>query len=156
MDDSEFWRHEYAFRCEDVAVRVKYQHEFSIAALKSLMLANGGAIIALLTFIGNGKSHLEPGALRWAMLFYGAGLVLGLFTYFGAYMSQGEFVSAASYQMVTAQERMRGNMPDESWRAEADRRMKVGTRYIALAVGLAILSLILFGVGCWQALTGIL
>lgn len=54
----------------DAADRIKYQVEYRHAALRGLTIVNGGAIIALFTFIGNDRSavlHLNPTMIWWAL-----------------------------------------------------------------------------------------
>tara|TARA_R110001606_G_scaffold264379_1_gene413046 strand:+ start:621 stop:944 length:324 start_codon:yes stop_codon:yes gene_type:complete len=64
--------------------------EFALVGLRSLFIVNGGALIALLTFIGNidleSRSLLS---LQWSFLGFGAGLFFALVATFFSYFSQG-------------------------------------------------------------------
>ena len=62
------------FYMEDVTDRLRFQQEFSIGGFKALILINGGAVIALLTYAGNAKSRIEAASLEWAF----GGYILGL------------------------------------------------------------------------------
>ena len=53
------------FYLEDATDRLRFQHEYSIAGFKTLILINGGAVIALLTYAGNVKDGLKPANLQW-------------------------------------------------------------------------------------------
>ena len=46
--------------------RLRFQQETAVAAIKSLTLVNGGAILALLTFIGNSPAKYNVGDLEKA------------------------------------------------------------------------------------------
>lgn len=70
MDDQErrraIARHDYEDFKAETAERLKLQAEMAHAALKGLTLANGGAIVALFTFLGNSRSAVDRGDLWWA------------------------------------------------------------------------------------------
>jgi len=70
--------------------RLRYSVEYAQQGVRALFLANGGAIIALLTFAGNSKAVNEPRALFWSFIWFGSGLALSLATYIVAYISQAE------------------------------------------------------------------
>jgi len=65
------------------AQRLGFQHDFAQAALKSAVLVNGGAIVALFTFLGNEKVVVHPDLLFWSFGSFAAALGSGLAAYFG-------------------------------------------------------------------------
>ena len=138
-----------AWTLEDAQLRLKYQHEFSLAGLKALILINGGAIIGLLTYAGNASSKVTAGQLQGAFTGYVAGLVLGVLSYIGAYLSQAEFmqVSTLEGQQLLGLSPMAGRTV-ESYR-------KVGTRVVRFAIACAFLSLVGFVAGSGYALKAI-
>lgn len=68
--------------------------EFAILAIRTLILINGAAVIALLTFVGqvwandqqNGSAMAHT--LFWPLLFFLAGLILAVITCLLAYITQ--------------------------------------------------------------------
>jgi hypothetical protein len=68
--------------------------EFAILAIRTLILINGAAVIALLTFVGqvwandqhNGSAMAH--ILFWPLLFFLAGLILAVITCLLAYITQ--------------------------------------------------------------------
>jgi hypothetical protein len=64
MSDTENPQYIYArYLLDDAATRPRYQHEFSLAGFRTLILINGGAIIGLLTYAGNVLVRLEHAIL---------------------------------------------------------------------------------------------
>ncbi len=74
--------------------RLRYGHEYGQAGLKGLFLANGGAIIALLTFVGNATSHVDPRGMFWAFVWLSLGLISCLISYFFQYITQDHIMNA--------------------------------------------------------------
>jgi hypothetical protein len=138
----------------DVNERLKYQFEFSQAIFKSLFLINGGAIVALLTFIGNGKSIVDKTNLFLAMLFFCLGLAFILIAHFGAYFSQGYFMYASSYQAHNAKRILYG-LEIEAQDLIKKNNKKGMIAFIA-AIVFAGLSLLFFSGGTIFALDGVL
>lgn len=104
--------------------------QFAVQSIKSLLLINGGAAIALLAFIGNfiGKDDINIEAfkitlaiLSKALLSFSAGVCLGTLASFSSYICQLLYLETTLYTKASA------------------------TRYIA--VGFAILSLLAFSLG---------
>ncbi len=132
--------------------RLRYQTEFAQSALKNLNLVNGGAIIALFTFLGNDGVAFDKSAIWWSFFLFSIALFLSLFAYFGAYFSQSYFMQVTGNQMWNAQRRMHGY--EETYKF--DREMKLGNFALYLAIGLTIASLLLFVAGAFFALQSIL
>jgi len=85
MEPSDYWIHEFNYQREEVLHRLEVQNGLGQSALKSMMLVNGGAIISLLTFVGNKGGVVNVCALKISMGMFCAGLVCALAAYFGAY-----------------------------------------------------------------------
>ncbi len=75
------------FLLQDASERGRFQQEFSIAGFKALILINGGAVIALLTYAGNAHP-VAAAQFGWAFGGYIAGLLLAVLAYLTAYMGQ--------------------------------------------------------------------
>lgn len=145
----------------DAADRVKAQLTIADATMKALMLANGGAMIALFTFIGNLVAK-SPAALPFntarlwiAFTCFVVGLTTSLLCHVCAFISQDRFYNQAMVEVWRQQAAWQQGvptMPDE-------RESKLnGQGMIAYAVGilLAIIGIIAFMVGCGFALSGVL
>lgn len=97
----------YEAMTADAMKRIEYQVAFAENALKGLMLVNGGAIVALFTFIGNtGSLAPDTNKLWWAFGSFAGGLVFTLIAYFGACLSQGYFYQTSQAEAWNFQSRM--------------------------------------------------
>ncbi len=143
---------DYKAYLEEAGERLRFQTEFSQSALKNLTFVNGGAIIALFTFIGNDNAQFDANYLRWSFAAFLIGLFLSLFSYIGAYFSQGMFMHVTIIQAWNSQLRMHGF--DEKY--DFKKEIKLGNVNLYLAIMLAVGSLIGFGVGSYCALEGVL
>jgi hypothetical protein len=76
------------------ASRQSYQVEFAKSALANLTLVSGGAVVALLTFVGNTDKGHEPIALWWAFFWFTISLASAIAAHFPAFLSQFEFMKA--------------------------------------------------------------
>lgn len=103
----------------------------SVEALKMLALINGGAAVAVLTYLGNlaGKASapvvLPP--VRAALLAYGGGVLAVALAFMLAYLAQ----------LRLYQESVDPFRKEFHW------------MLITAAAGLALVSAVAFGVGCW-------
>lgn len=134
------------------ADRLRFQTEFSQAALKNLLLVNGGALLALLTVIGNSDVSFDKRGMWWAFAWFGSGLICSLAAYFGAYFSQGSFMDVAISQAWNAQSRSHGLEPSY----DIKKSMHSGNIYLWFGIGAAVLSLVSFILGAFVALNAIL
>lgn len=123
--------------------------DLAISGLKSLLIANGGALIALLTFIGNfyEQPTVQQG-LWWAFGLFAVGLVSALFATLFAYFSQGE----ASNQSYQSAERiffsLWGHFEDAaSFEPDETKSMKRAAVFRWLSIGSATTSGVAFAVG---------
>lgn len=152
---------DYTAARAEAADRVKNQMSIADATMKALLLANGGAMIALFTFLGNllAKSTAKPafdaGALWAAFSCFVAGLVLALLTHALAFLSQERFY----YQAMDEVWRCQNTMVDGVIRdiSDAERRAnRWGNVAYAIAFVLAVGSIVCFAFGCASALRGVL
>ncbi|MGC1269391.1 MAG: hypothetical protein WA842_02210 [Croceibacterium sp.] len=74
--------------------RLRYAVEYAQAGTKSLFLANGGGIIALLTFAGNSGAIIEVRALFWSFAWFGLGCFSALVIYISGYVTQSTAMQA--------------------------------------------------------------
>ena len=97
---------------EDFKLRHEAAVGYAQATLKTLTLVNGGAIISLLTFIGNESVRPEKEAIFWSFVWFSAGLTLSTLAHGLAYLVQESYLSSASNRMVGGEQRAsdgRGN-----------------------------------------------
>ncbi len=141
----------------DMAERIKIQWSIADATMKALLLANGGAMIALFTFVGNliARSTTRPAfhaeGLRWAFACFVTGLVLALLTHAAAFVSQEQFMYTSAEESWRQQRIMTTQVSEPPSAKELMYFGRAKIFYTA-AFGLAILSVVAFGIGCWKAL----
>lgn len=138
-------------RWEETNERLRYSVEYAQAGIKGLFLANGGAIIALLTFVGNAQKIVEPEAIFWAFIWYILGLTLTLICYFSGYLSQTYLMNSV-YCIAMQSRSDRHDLGEQydakSWETKGEQIIRVG-------LVAAILALLAFAVGSMVALDGI-
>lgn len=142
---------DYRLNSEEALERLKYQVDYSQAALRNLQLVNGGAIVALLTFIGNTDQVINDSAIWWSFLWFSAGLFLSLAAYFGAYLSQSSFMNVAFKQAWQAQHRAQGSKAEFDFADD----LKRGNWALYSAISMAVGSLLCFFVGAFVGLSGL-
>jgi len=142
---------DYRANMEDAGERLRYQVQFSQAALKNLHLVNGGAVLALLTFLGHTDLNVNYRAIWWAFVWFGLGLATSLASYFGAYFSQAHFMNVSIMEAWNAQQRARGLPPPHDYRPH----FRVGNLYMYLGIAAAVVSLALFVIGAFVGLSGL-
>mgnify|MGYP007059379827 CR=1 FL=1 len=77
----------------------KYVIDFALLALKTLSIVNGGALIGMLTFIGNFPNFAQANSpIWWAFILFGGGLAFTLASLLYSYLSQG-FASAMTHRI---------------------------------------------------------
>ena len=136
---------------EDAHARLGFQVEFAQSALKNLHLANGGAVLALLTFFGNTQAAFDHRAIWWAFVWFALGLFSSLAAYFGAYFSQAHFMFVSMLEAWNAQLRARGYQGPHDF----GHNFRVGNIYMYFGIVAAVLSLISFVTGAFVALSGL-
>lgn len=129
--------------------RLQYQHEYTIAGLKTLVWINGGAIIGLLTYAGNASDKIAAGQFRSAFIYYVLGLAAATFAYFTAYLSQ------AFFMLFSHIEGIRSNGMEPSNKTDREVYMRRGNRAVGTGTVLAIGALCLFVAGSISAANAI-
>lgn len=125
---------------EDFKLRHEAAVGYALATLKTLTLVNGGAIIALLTFIGNDNVKPEKEAIFWSFVVFSVGLALSTLDHGLAYFVQESYLNSASNRMEGANVRA------------TDKR---GNRLISCAALCCLMSLVCFVAGAFVALDAI-
>jgi ABC-type multidrug transport system fused ATPase/permease subunit len=144
----EIGRQDYEAQTTEALARVQFQIDYSKTLFNGLTLANGGAILAILTFIGNNAGKVDPAKMMYSFSFYIAGLVLVFLAYIGAFFSQFFFYNAAQFMAWNAQATSAGNDPLHDFETEARR----GNISMIAGVVCCFASLITFVCGSMSAL----
>lgn len=142
------------FRAES-ADRLKIQEGLGTTALRSLILINGGAIIALFTFLGSAgsKAAAMDGRAAWfAFAWFVAGLASVVASTGAAYLMQMYAYHSTVEQMWAAQSRSMGG----DRQADIGRTHKLTTIFERATIALAAVSLLAFCVGSGVALDGLI
>lgn len=148
-------RRDYEGYKRDEEQRVQFQHDFAQSALKAGVIVNGGAIVALFTFLGHDKAVISGEWLWWAFFAFAVGLACSLFAYVGAFMSQSDLMNLSAHQASASRNAM-GLLPENPEQAKTeDKYRKRGERFVWLSVALAVVSLIGFVGGAGFALAGL-
>ncbi|WP_265529105.1 hypothetical protein [Sphingomicrobium marinum] len=132
----------------DAEQRLEFQHQYTLAGLKTLQLINGGAILALLTYAGNGGTA-DVSNFKVAFALYAAGLVLVTLAYLAAYASQGAYMSDSGIRAIEYD-----GMKAVSEKS-ADEYEAIGNNSVKASVGLVLASLASFIGGSYAAFLGI-
>lgn len=145
----------------DAAERVKNQMSIADQTMKALMLANGGAMIALFTFIGNLVAGSAIGVpfdrtkLWIAFACFVAGLVAALLCHLAAFASQDRFYNQSMHEAYRHQALAHGVEPT-STPEQIFGLYKQGMIAYAVGLALAAVSMVTFAVGAGFALAGVL
>lgn len=141
----------YEEQLGDAQKRLDISVSYAQAGLKSLFLVNGAAILALLTFLGNGGTLIEKGAIFWAFVWFTLGLAGSLIAYFGGYFCQSYLMQGSIIEAWNSQ----SFVHDMNRREDPSKSMKVANRFNVIAVLSAVSSLVLFIAGSFVALDAI-
>lgn len=128
---------------------MRYQHEFALAGFRTLVLINGGAIIALLTYAGNVLDRAGARGLATAFGWYVVGVVATTLAYVVAYYSQGMLMEATG---VTALRRLGLIEKPEKQFDTVTRNERWGNILIIAGVVLSVAGLVGFVVGSIYAM----
>lgn len=152
---------DYAAARAEAADRIKNQMSIADATMKALLLANGGAMVALFTFVGNliAKSTTKPlfdaPALWTAFACFVAGLVAALLTHAFAFLSQERFYHQSMHEVWRNQTMLLTGEGIDLSEPEL-RAVRFGQIAYCVAFVLAIASMVSFALGCASALRGVL
>ena len=136
---------------KEASSRLQYQMDLAQSLLRALTLGNGGAILALLTFIGNTDAAVDQSNIWWAFLFYGVGLVSVFSGYIAGFFSQQCFYVSTLCQAWNAQATYTGQVGEHDYLTPYKR----GNIALGLAIVSAVLGLIGFIAGSLFALAAI-
>lgn len=134
---------------KDANDRLQFQQEYSIAAFKTLILINGGAIISLLTYIGHATDQNAAHSFSRAFIAYVGGLVIAVSAYLAAYASQANFMQDST---LRAYEQL--GIEGQTTKSP-DAYRKSGTTAVRIGVGLSVLSLTAFILGSVCAMSAL-
>lgn len=150
----EMARLDYEFYKQEFSDRLRIQETLGTAGLKALMLVNGGALIALFTFIGNsgaGGTITNVDNVWQGFAAFVGGLVAAVAAHITAYFMQANFGYATTYEMWNSQAKALRMEPKH----DGDPSFRVGTTYMIVTVILILISLLLFCIGSGLALAGV-
>ena len=138
----------------EMVERMKIQTEFAHSVLRGLTLGNGGAIIALFTFIGNSNRSLpfEQQSIWCAFAIFIGGLTATFISAIGGYFSQSFYLVSTTYEAWSSQAEMLGN--EQRW--DHIKPYNRGTIAEYTGVAAAFIGLACFAVGSCFALSGVL
>jgi hypothetical protein len=139
---------------QEASQRLQFQHDFAQSALKSGVLVNGGAIVALFTFLGH-NDQTVTGHLWWSFVCLVAGLAFALLAYAGAFLSQGYLMNLAEYRATGSRAGMGMLQPDPDQDENEKHYDRWGGILVWTALALAILGILAFVAGAGFALAGL-
>lgn len=143
----------YDQQTKEAEHRLGFAIGFAQSGLQALALVNGGALVALFTFIGSANVVRFDFQCIWtAFAAFAAGLVCNMTAYLAAHLSQDQFYLTAQYSAWKVEDEMVGAGPRHDPRAPWRR----GQNAQLAAIATAVLSLICFLVGTGFALAGVL
>lgn len=142
---------DYSHQSSEAMARLQYQVDYSKALLNGLTVGNGGAILAILTFIGNTGSKVDPANMQGAFGIYGTGLALVLAAYACGFFTQYFYYDASQNQAWNAQAEALGGIGNH----EVARPMRRGNICLAVGIVVAVGSLACFIFGSSLALTAL-
>ncbi|SCW77697.1 hypothetical protein SAMN02927924_02823 [Sphingobium faniae] len=146
---------------EEVVERLRNQMSFAEKALAALLLANGGALIGLFTFIGNvvGKANapvkFSTPFLWGGFACFSLGIALVLITHLFAFFSQLAFYNQAAQEMWRHQRTLSRAEVDKDMAAELAFH-KQGNAHMKVAIVVLCAALLCFIVGSGLSLAGVL
>lgn len=132
--------------------RLRYQVEFAQSSLRGMMLVNGGALIALFTFIASSDAKFDPTPIWWSFAAFSIGLAATVFAKMAAFFSMGDYLISTQYQMWNRQSLITG--ASDAW--DGDSPWKRAQRWQLAAVGGITVGFVGFVAGSILALAGVL
>lgn len=156
--DDEAWRghahkRDYEQQSREAEQRLAFAIGFAQSGLQALTLVNGGALVALFTFIGSASAVRFDFPLIWiAFAAFAAGLVCNMGAYLAAHLSQDQFYLSAQYAAWKAEQELMGRVVTHDPYVPLRR----GQHAQLFAIAGAILSLLCFLIGTGFALAGVM
>ena len=136
----------YASFRDEARERLKMQETLAQACFRSLVLVNGGAIIALFSLIGSNAriaSEVSGGQLWFAFAAFAAGLTAIIVANLAGFFMQVHYASTTERQMWNKELELAGREP----LYDVEACLKAGEWWEKAAVWCVILSLACFGLG---------
>jgi hypothetical protein len=144
---------EYEAQTAEAAERLRFATDFAQSGLKALFLANGGAMVALFTLIGNhGALKPDTTLIWWSFAAFVAGLVFALLSSLGAHISQNLYYILAQAIAWNARDQVHGGPAGH----DLERPYNLGTIAQRGATVAAIVSLAGFAAGAGLALAAVM
>lgn len=137
---------------KEASSRLQFQMDLAQSLLRALILGNGGAVLALLTFIGNTDAAVDKSAIWWAFVLYGIGLVGVFSAYIAGFFSQQYFHASTLYEAWNSQATFAGEVGSYDYMTP----FRHGNIALGTAIAAALLSLVGFIAGSLFALAAIL
>lgn len=156
FDVPEEWRETiakelYEVERSDYAEHLRLQASVGTMALRSLFLINGGAIIGILTFIGNHGADIVAPTIRWSIALFVLGLAAAVAAPIPGYLAQLNNQDAAYRQML---DYLRLRLSAASTNDHL-RSVRKATWQLRVGLVLAILSLFFFAGGALVAINSL-
>lgn len=145
-------RDDYERENKEAESRLQYQIDYSQSLLRTLIIVNGGAIIAIFTFIGNDGRKFDQSYIYSAFASFSVGIVLTLLAYIAAFLSQLYFMNASLAAAWNAQAKSFGKSPQH----DEKKSYKFGNVVLFVGFGFAVGSMVAFLLGAYFALRGVL
>src|SRR5690242_19738278 len=144
---------DYDLAKADLLERLKFQASFAEIAWRSLTLVNGGAIVALLTFVGNAKPDVNANWLWDAFVAFCFGLAFCIASILTGFLAQAYFMKSTISNAWNFQAQMHGHQP--RYTTEALGELCIGNIFEGIAVAAAVLSLVAFVIGAGFSVSAI-
>jgi hypothetical protein len=132
--------------------RLLYQIDLAKTLLRNLLLVNGGAVLSLLTALGNSSMRHNDRGMWWAFAWFGGGLIGALGAHFAAFYSQFHYYNGTVFQAWNAQKIAH----DLKHTHDPTLHFERGDLAVRVGVAAASMSLISFVIGSLVALDALL
>ena len=155
-DGAEKFKQDYEYHIAEVADRIKIQASLADRALQSLNFANGGALVALFSFVASAHTiYFDRPSLALAFTSFAFGLTMSLIAHLLAFLSQDRFVQASFLQARQAQRNTVSDVIDNDRKA-IEQEMAAGQRAYNFGLGVFVVSTLSFIAGCGFALSSVI
>lgn len=157
MSNQEVSEAEIALSAEAIRARLTTLTQLAMLGLQSLILVNGGALIALFTLIAQGTrtpfiAHVYPPTLWCSFLGFVVGIISAIASIFVGYVSQLSLSEAEQLELISKKEVQAGLADQTSNEKKKDSLIDRGNAILKGAIALNIISLAGFIVGSGFAL----
>lgn len=150
----EMARLDYEYHRQETTDRLHIQEALGTGALKALVLINGGAIVALFTFLGNADADrisFDSDQVWVGFGLFVGGLVAAVCAQIAGYFMQARFGVATTHEMWNAQAKSLGAEPQY----DATKPYRDGMVCQGFAIFLVVAALVAFCAGAATVLSGV-